>query len=59
MQTQVLNDNLLDARFHYHCRVESEMDIIIPPENENTSTAKSAKVRTPIKAPTPNPLKVC
>ncbi|KAF6024964.1 hypothetical protein EB796_016724 [Bugula neritina] len=40
-------------------RVESEMDIIIPPENENTSTAKSAKVRTPIKAPTPNPLKTC
>lgn len=38
-------------------RAESEMDIIIPAEVE-TAPVKSAKPHTPIKAPTPNPLKV-
>ena len=41
-----------------YCRAESEMDIVIPADNENV-TNKPAKSHTPIKAPTPNPLKVC
>ncbi|XP_067951335.1 uncharacterized protein [Watersipora subatra] len=37
-------------------RAESEMDIIIPPDSA-TSNTKPLKSHTPIKAPTPNPLK--